>query len=551
MPGTIKVSQFPTATNARPGDIVTGLRNGVNTNFNLSSGASGAGVSVQVEQDGHGFLVNQAVRVDSTDYYVLAQADNAFNAEAVGLVVDVIDPNNFMLQQVGPVTGLSGLNAGDVYFLSETTPGDLTTTEPSLDGEVSKPMLIAVNDTTGYILSMRGQVIAGAPPTQTEQIENILVREINQPGHGLSVQNWVRMNGANYVAGLATTQQGSEIVGLVTNVDGDDFTVQSAGFIGGAFAGLTPGATYYLSPTVAGGMTATEPSTTGQWTKPVFIATSATDGYILEQRGWVVDGGGGGGGNAERLTQTIFQTNHGLLATDWVRIDNTTGDYVKAKADSFVHSLTVGMVIEKLDDDTFVLQTSGYLPFGVVSALATGELYYLSPTVEGGMTNVAPTTDGQVSRPVFMPGSATTGYILEERSLLLPFGGEIAGNVVQTIRNTNISLTTGVLPFSVVITPSNSTSRVRINASITTSHSGGCILCLRRNGSNITVGGTTPIGISFSNGATGGTESFTYIDSPATTLAITYDFIVFSPSSAFAYDNSFPAITLIAEEIGA
>lgn len=732
MPGTIKVSQFPTATNARPGDIVTGLRNGVNTNFNLNSGASGAGVSKIVSQNSHGFTKGQAVRLNAGTY-TLALADSATNAEALGLVTEIQDPNTFTFQQVGPVTDLddpafTGFPPGLVYFLSPTNPGELTTTEPSTDGEVSKPMFVSGTDgTSGTILSMRGQVIAGAPPTQQEEIENILVREVTQVGHGLLVSNWVRMNGANYVKATATSLDDSQVVGLVTSVNGNVFTVQSAGFIAGIFAGLTPGGAYYLSVSTAGGMTLTEPTTIGEWSKPVFVATSSTDGYIQEQRGWEVgDSGGGnwvqvasvtatvgatvdlvgvfssnytdymivgknitfqndgddfrmivgtgatptwktggsdysyssdghssdndtaifnsnaaafielannvnnsstaqtcfvircfspavsttqtaflgevnsswsggssqiavnshastyqnveaisslrfsassgdindgvfevygfnpspgsGGGGSERIVNTINQPNHNLNIKDWVRIDNTTGDYVKAQANTFARSLTVGMVIAKIDDDNFVLQTAGYLPAGIVSSLSMGELYYLSPTAEGEMTNVAPVTDGQVSRPVFMPKSATTGYVLEERSLVLPFGGGSSGsggtpNLVQTIVSTDTFASGSIPASSVKIKPSSTTSRIKYTAygEWSTSDRMG----LFRDGVPITYASKT-VGISRAADTT--MYCFTFVDSPATTAEVNYT--IGNIGGSFGAINCVNVVsTFIAEEV--
>jgi len=51
---------------------------------------------------------------------------------------------------------------------------------------------------------------------------------------------------------------------------------------------LTAGATYYLDPDTAGALTATEPSTPGDVSKPVLIATGTTDGIFVNLRGTVV-----------------------------------------------------------------------------------------------------------------------------------------------------------------------------------------------------------------------------------------------------------------------
>lgn len=131
-------------------------------------------------------------------------------------------------------------------------------------------------------------------------------------------------------------------------------------------------------------------------------------------------------------------------------------------------------------------------------------------------------------------------------------GGSIAGNVVQTVYTTPFHITVGTigayspLPFSVVITPSSSTSRVKISFGATFSNATSSLI-LYRNGVAINVGGTY-IGAFNTQVA-----QFTYIDSPATTLPITYqmytsfgivDFQVGMPI------GSAPALTFTAEEVG-
>jgi len=129
-----------------------------------SAWSSGGGTTVvrTITQTAHGFVANNVVRL-SGSIFVLAQADNAVDAEVTGIVSQVIDANNFVLTTHGYATGLSGLTAGAVYFLSPTTAGALTTTEPSTPGQVSKPVLLADTTVTGYFFNFRGMVIT--PPT--------------------------------------------------------------------------------------------------------------------------------------------------------------------------------------------------------------------------------------------------------------------------------------------------------------------------------------------------------------------------------------------------
>jgi hypothetical protein len=91
--------------------------------------------------------------------YVKAQADLASHAEALGLVSKVVDADHFELTQVGKISGLSGLVSGTTYWLSPSSSGVFTQTEPITSGQVSKPLLIADGTTGGYILNHRGRVI--------------------------------------------------------------------------------------------------------------------------------------------------------------------------------------------------------------------------------------------------------------------------------------------------------------------------------------------------------------------------------------------------------
>jgi hypothetical protein len=100
------------------------------------------------------------VRLSGTSY-VKAQADSVANAEVVGIVSATAGADHFTLTTSGLITGLAGLTASTVYFLSDSTPGLLTATEPTAIGSVSKPVLIADSTTSGYLFNFRGSVISG------------------------------------------------------------------------------------------------------------------------------------------------------------------------------------------------------------------------------------------------------------------------------------------------------------------------------------------------------------------------------------------------------
>jgi hypothetical protein len=137
-----------------------------------SEGGSGTGnaLTQAIAQTGHGLAVGDVIRHNGTAY-VKAQADAVANAEVAGIVSAVADTNNFTLLTDGRISGLSGLTAGNVYFLSPGTAGALTTTEPSNVGQVSKPVLTAVSTTVGLFTNLRGIVIGAAvPDAQTQTV---------------------------------------------------------------------------------------------------------------------------------------------------------------------------------------------------------------------------------------------------------------------------------------------------------------------------------------------------------------------------------------------
>jgi hypothetical protein len=124
----------------------------------LSWGAAGGEeLKKSITQSTHGFSVGDVLYHNGT-IYALADADTEATAEVVGIVSAVADTNTFTLLYSGYISGLSGLTAGTVYFLSATA-GDLTATEPSAAGQISKPLLIADSTTSGYFFNMRGMEI--------------------------------------------------------------------------------------------------------------------------------------------------------------------------------------------------------------------------------------------------------------------------------------------------------------------------------------------------------------------------------------------------------
>jgi hypothetical protein len=211
---------------------------------------------------------------------VKSQADSDTNADVDGIVVNVIDADNFEYQ-IPWVTldAFSGLVTGETYYLDTITPGAYTLTPPTALGTVSKPVLRALSTTEAIFTGFRGAAIGGDAPTI-----------VNQVGHGVTTfGTMIRFNGSAWVKSQANSDTNSDVDGIVINIiNANNFEYQVPWVTLDGFTGLTPGATYFLSPTTAGALTTTETTTVGEVTKPVLRALSATTAIFVSMRGALI-----------------------------------------------------------------------------------------------------------------------------------------------------------------------------------------------------------------------------------------------------------------------
>jgi hypothetical protein len=126
--------------------------------------------------------------------YQLSRADSKDYAEVFGVVSGVTWPSNAGVPE-GPYTSSNtyatvtthgriegdferasdfdaGLSAGCVYFLSPGNSGGFTRVEPSIGGQVSKPVILGVTAGVGYVLNYRGQYLQGSGTGGTGGIDN-------------------------------------------------------------------------------------------------------------------------------------------------------------------------------------------------------------------------------------------------------------------------------------------------------------------------------------------------------------------------------------------
>ena len=129
----------------------------------VSQQGSGSGARLTVNQS-NSFGSGDVVRFDTgADSYVLAQADSANNAEAVGVIesatsatFNVVFSGLIDLSEGQPDTG--SFEAGKVYFLSsaDANKGKLSLTPPATTGTVRKAMVTMMSSTKGVVQNFIG-----------------------------------------------------------------------------------------------------------------------------------------------------------------------------------------------------------------------------------------------------------------------------------------------------------------------------------------------------------------------------------------------------------
>lgn len=155
-------------TTDRSGLTTTGMIrfNTTNTSFEGYNGTiwgnigGSSGAVIDVTSVAHGFNVGDVLYLNGSTYSK-AIATAANTAEVVG-VVSSKTTDTFKLALSGEITGLSGLVAGSVYFLSSTSAGAFTTTEPTTVGYVSVPIGVASSATSLLLGIKRGSVVGSS-----------------------------------------------------------------------------------------------------------------------------------------------------------------------------------------------------------------------------------------------------------------------------------------------------------------------------------------------------------------------------------------------------
>ena len=134
----------------------------------------------------------------------------------------------------------------------------------------------------------------------------------------------------------------------------------------------------------------------------------------------------GNGNNAagDALKETITQANHGFAVGTLLRSNGTA--WVRSLAvmvsDTDYSAEVAGMVTSVISDNVFVLTSIGLADVSALN-LDPQKAYFLSPTVPGAITPIAPTLENQIVKPVLLTRTAGTAFVLQMTGEVLGPGG--------------------------------------------------------------------------------------------------------------------------------
>ena len=115
--------------------------------------------------------------------------------------------------------------------------------------------------------------------------------------------------------------------------------------------------------------------------------------------------------------KTVRKNNHGFVVGTPIVLTGA-GSYEAAKADTSENAEVIGLVSRNIDNNTFELTFIGEVfninPTANVAGtgLLTGSVYYLSPYVQGKLTESQPTQQGVVHKAVLIATSTTSGVVI-------------------------------------------------------------------------------------------------------------------------------------------
>ena len=248
---------------------------------------------------------------------VLNKGGTAGSANGAGISIEENALTVASFEYTGPqvfsakTTGALRLPVGN--DTTERPTGSSTDLKGMVRYNDSKDLYEGYNESTGWSSLANSAVTA----------------KITQASPALTINTVVYFDGTAYKPARADSINTAEIVGIVTKYFGSDlYEITITGEVSGFGSSLIAGDVYFLSDSVAGGITNVEPSVVGYVSLPVGVAISNDIIYFDPKRGVVVGGVNAYTtvtltNNATTSVQNVSAYDAGKLS-GWISLPNST-----------------------------------------------------------------------------------------------------------------------------------------------------------------------------------------------------------------------------------
>jgi len=255
------------------GSNVSIVTNPLSNSITISSlgggggGGSSTSTSLTVNQVSHGLTTGDAIYFDGSTW----QKAKSDSSDTLGIAVASIVNANYFNAIFSGFMELNGLSAGNYYFVSSTTAGELTLE----DSTISNPILFATGITQGIVLPWRPTTNISTSSSSGGGESTSL--RVNQNSHGLSTGDAIYFDGSLWRK--AKSDSASTLgIAIARFVSSNSFDAIFSGFI--STGGLSAGNYYFVSSATAGLLT----TQTSNISNPILFATGITQGIVLPWR---------------------------------------------------------------------------------------------------------------------------------------------------------------------------------------------------------------------------------------------------------------------------
>ena len=270
------------------------------------------------------------------------------------------------------------------------------TSNGTAGSEVIVKDIITITDVINSNPFSQTPVATNIPITDsTNGYLNTFVNRTKLPKGSVTVGKVVKMGSTTLELATPSSLSASQSIGIVESLDGGNAVVITSGPFSGitGLSGLTTGAVYYLDPTVAGGVTNTDPNNTnGILDKPIFIATSATGGVLIPDFTSIGGGtviSGGGTGTINNAFKTISVDTETLTASGEDNVIFSSGTFIDLDLSGDVITANCTIANGRPNNSIWSTNASGTLSFNEIPS-------YSVP---------ARTLTGTLSSVTFAPGT--------------------------------------------------------------------------------------------------------------------------------------------------